>query len=119
MKYRYRYAGWLAASLLIVGSAQAAETEAAGTVGAPDNGKGLFTERCGMCHQTNGMGVGILSRRPGDASKGLLEQREDLSSAVVRVVVRTGIGNMPRISRGEVSDPELAAIALYLSRGKP
>jgi hypothetical protein len=65
------------------------------------------------------MGVGILARRPGDASKGLLEQREDLSAAVVRVVVRNGIGNMPRISRGEVSDPELVAIADYLSRGKP
>jgi mono/diheme cytochrome c family protein len=65
------------------------------------------------------MGVGILSRRPADASKGLLEQRADISAAVVRVVVRTGIGNMPRISRGEVSDPQLAAIADYLSRGKP
>lgn len=97
-------------SLLMVGGAQAAEQQ---------TGKTLFTERCGMCHQTNGMGVGILSRRPGDASKGLLEQREDLSAAVIRVVVRTGIGNMPRISRGEVSDPQLAAIADYLSRGKP
>jgi mono/diheme cytochrome c family protein len=85
---------------------------------APD-GKVLFSERCGMCHQTNGMGVGILSRRPGDASKGLLEQRADLSAAVIKVVVRTGIGNMPRISRGEVSDPQLAEIATYLSRGKP
>lgn len=97
-------------SLLMVGGARAAEQQ---------TGKTLFTERCGMCHQTNGMGVGILSRRPGDASKGLLEQREDLSAAVIRVVGRIGIGNMPRISRGEVSDPQLAAIADYLSRGKP
>ena len=104
---KHRYAGWLAGSLLLVGVAHAAD------------GKTLYTERCGMCHQTNGMGVGILSRRPADASKGLLEQREDLSGAVVRVVVRSGIGNMPRISRGEVSDPELAEIANYLSRGKP
>ncbi len=103
----------LVASLLLVGGADAAQAAEAG------QGKTLFSERCGMCHQTNGMGVGILSRRPGDASKGLLEQREDLSAAVIRVVVRTGIGNMPRISRGEVSDPQLAAIAEYLSRGKP
>jgi mono/diheme cytochrome c family protein len=100
----------LAISLAGATSAPAAE---------PLQGKALFTERCGMCHQTNGMGVGILARRPGDASKGLLEQREDISAAVVRVVVRTGIGNMPRISRGEISDPELAAVASYLSRGKP
>jgi len=104
---KYRYAGCLAGVLLVTGSAHAAD------------GKSLYTERCGMCHQTNGMGVGILSRRPADASKGLLEERTDLSGAVVRVVVRSGIGNMPRISRGEVSDPELAEIASYLSRGKP
>jgi len=97
-------------SLLALASAHAAE---------PAAGKALFTERCGMCHQTNGMGVGLLSRRPGDTSKGLLENRTDLSAAVVKVVVRNGIINMPRISRGEVSEPELNAIADYLSRGKP
>jgi mono/diheme cytochrome c family protein len=99
-----------AALFLMAGVAQAADTAA---------GKSLFTERCGMCHQTNGMGVGLLSRRPGDTSKGLLENRTDLSAAVVKVVVRNGIVNMPRISRAEVSDPQLAAIADYLSRGKP
>jgi mono/diheme cytochrome c family protein len=85
---------------------------------APD-GRELFRTRCGMCHQTNGMGVGLLSRRPADASKGLLEAREDLSTALVKVVVRHGIGNMPRLPRGEVADPELESIAQYLSRGKP
>jgi mono/diheme cytochrome c family protein len=85
---------------------------------APD-GKALFTQRCGMCHQTNGMGVGILSRRPGDTSKGLLEARDNLSAEYVFVIIRSGVGNMPRISRAEVSDSELADIATYLSRGKP
>jgi mono/diheme cytochrome c family protein len=82
-------------------------------------GKALFTTRCGMCHQTNGMGVSILSRRPADASKGLLEARDDLSAEFVYVVARVGTGNMPRISRAEVSDDELRKVALYLSRGKP
>jgi mono/diheme cytochrome c family protein len=83
------------------------------------SGKLLFTTRCGMCHQTNGMGVSILSRRPGDASKGLLEQRDNLSAEFVYTVARSGTGNMPRISRGEVSDEELRLISLYLSRGNP
>jgi len=83
------------------------------------SGKALYTERCGMCHQTIGMAVGILSRRPNDPSKGFLEQRTDLSAAFIRTVVRTGINNMPRITRAEVSNPELAAIADYLARGKP
>ncbi len=84
----------------------------------PD-GQTLYKQRCAMCHQTIGMGVAILSRRPGDTSKGVLEQRADLSAAFVEAVVRSGIANMPRIARGEVSDPELAAIANYLSRDKP
>jgi len=98
------------ALLALAGTARSAET---------GDGKALFTARCGMCHQTIGMAVAILSRRPADPSKGLLEDRTDLSAAVVRTVVRTGIMNMPRIARGEVSDPELAQIANYLSRGKP
>lgn len=81
--------------------------------------KTLFTTRCGMCHQTNGMGVSILSRRPADASKGLLEARTDLSAEFVYTVARVGTGNMPRISRAEVSDEEMRLIALYLSRGNP
>jgi mono/diheme cytochrome c family protein len=88
-------------------------------MGAETAGQALFQQRCAMCHQTIGMGVAILSRRPGDASKGVLEQRADLSAAFVKAAVRNGIANMPRIARGEVSDPELAAIATYLSRGKP
>ncbi len=83
------------------------------------DGKALFTQRCGMCHQTIGMAVGILSRRPADASNGLLEERTDLSALFIQTAVRTGILNMPRMPRAEVSDPELAAIANYLSRGKP
>jgi mono/diheme cytochrome c family protein len=82
-------------------------------------GKALYRERCGMCHQTIGMAVGILARRPADASKGFLEDRSDLSAVFVRTVVRTGIMNMPRMPRGEVSDAELAAIATYLSKGRP
>jgi mono/diheme cytochrome c family protein len=85
----------------------------------PSQPAAQFKELCGMCHQTNGMGVGILARRPGDTSKGLLEDRTDISAAFVKVVVRNGIVNMPRISRGEVSDAQLDAIASYLSKGKP
>lgn len=97
---------------------EAASTVAASTVAAGD-GKALFVERCGMCHQGIGMAVGMLARRPGDTSKGFLEERTDLSAAFVQTVVRTGILNMPRMPRAEVSDAELAAIANYLSRGKP
>ena len=82
------------------------------------DGKMLFQQRCGMCHQGIGMAVSLLSRRPGDTSNGLLEQRKDLVPEFVTTVTRTGIGNMPRIARGEVSDPEMQAIATYLAQAK-
>jgi hypothetical protein len=64
------------------------------------------------------MGTGILARRPGIPAQGLLEQREDLIVPFVQTVVRVGTGNMPRITRAEVSDAELAQIADYLAKGK-
>jgi mono/diheme cytochrome c family protein len=82
------------------------------------DGKTLYRERCGMCHQTIGMGVALLSRRPGDTSKGLLEERKDLAAEYVATVVRSGVINMPRIARGEVSDAELSAIASYLAQAR-
>jgi mono/diheme cytochrome c family protein len=103
----------LVTALLVAGFATGA-----GAAPAPD-GKALFTSRCGMCHQTIGMAVNILARRPNDPSKGFLEDRKDLTATFVRTVVRAGIANMPRMSRGEVSDPELGAIASYLSQGRP
>jgi mono/diheme cytochrome c family protein len=98
--------GAIAAALVVIAPASAANAV---------NGQELFRTRCGMCHQTNGMGVGLLARR-ADVSKGLLEARDDLQPAVIKTLVRQGIGNMPRIARGEVTDSELEAIAAYLSR---
>lgn len=105
-----KLAALAAMSLLATGSVAPAKAETSGAA--------LFAERCGMCHRTNGMGVGILARRPGDTSKGLLENRNDLTVPLITTITRLGIGNMPRIPRGEVSDPEMTAIAEYLAKGK-
>jgi mono/diheme cytochrome c family protein len=84
---------------------------------APPAGKELFYSRCGPCHLQGGMGTSLLSRRVG-ADKALIEQRNDVAADYVKTVVRNGLLNMPRLSRAEVSDAELAAIAEYLSRPK-
>jgi len=82
-----------------------------------NDGKALFHEKCAMCHDANGAGTGLLARRM-DPKIAELEKRTDLTPDFIAAAVRTGIGNMPFISRGEVSDPQLAAIAAYLSKGK-
>jgi mono/diheme cytochrome c family protein len=80
------------------------------------DGKALFHEKCAMCHGPGGMGTGLLARRV-DPKVAELEKRDDLTPDYVTTAARTGIGNMPAISRGEVSDKQLAAIAAYLAKG--
>jgi mono/diheme cytochrome c family protein len=81
----------------------------------PLDGKALFQEKCAMCHGPTGMGTGLLKRRVQPA---MLEQRTDLAADYVVAAARTGIGNMPAIPRGEVSDAQLKAIAAYLAAKK-
>lgn len=78
----------------------------------------LFVEKCSMCHRQMGMGTVILARRM-PPEKAMLEKRDDLSAAMVNSAVRQGIGNMPRIGRGEVNDEQLGRIASYLAKGNP
>jgi mono/diheme cytochrome c family protein len=85
---------------------------------ADPDGRQLFHQKCAMCHGPVGMGTGLLARRmkPEVAQ---LEQRDDLSAAYVEKAARIGVLNMPPITRGDVSDTQLASIARYLSKGKP
>jgi mono/diheme cytochrome c family protein len=103
-------AAWLSLTLSAAALAQSPP--------APDAGKRLFALRCAMCHNAAGMGTGLLSRRmkPEVAE---LEKRDDLSAAFVVAAARSGILNMPVITRGDVNDQELALIANYLSKGRP
>lgn len=77
----------------------------------------LFVEKCSMCHRQMGMGTVILARRM-PPEKAMLEKRDDLTPDQVKSAVRQGIGNMPRIGRGEVSDEQLGRIANYLAKEK-
>lgn len=85
---------------------------------AEPDGKALFQRRCAMCHDAAGMGTGLLARRM-KPEVAMLEKRDDLSAAYVEKAARIGLLNMPPITRGDVGDADLRAIALYLSKGKP
>ena len=69
-----------------------------------------------MCHRQMGMGTVILARRM-KPEVAMLETRRDLTAEMITTSARQGIGNMPRISRAEVSDVQLARIASYLGKG--
>jgi mono/diheme cytochrome c family protein len=89
-----------------------------GAQAADLDGKQLFHQKCAMCHGAVGMGTGLLARRM-KAEVAPLETRTDLSAAYVVRAARIGILNMPPITRGDVSDAQLAGIAQYLAKGTP
>ena len=82
---------------------------------AASGGEALFVEHCITCHGPVGMGTGLLERRGRPEPQ--LERRGDLAAAFVVLAARNGIGNMPAIPRGEVTDTQLQAIADYLDAG--
>lgn len=75
----------------------------------------LFVEKCSMCHRQMGMGTVLLARRLPQ-EQAMLEARSDLTADYIKAAVRQGIGNMPRVRRGEISDAQLERIAAYLAK---
>jgi mono/diheme cytochrome c family protein len=84
------------------------------------NGEALFSNRCGACHLAGGMGTNLLTKQRMMAGEppesAMLANRKDLTIAYVKTVVRQGKMAMPRLSRAEVTDAELDAIARYLGK---
>lgn len=84
------------------------------------SGEDLYSNRCGSCHLAGGMGTNLLTKQRMMAGEppenGLLANRKDLTGDYVKAVVRQGKMAMPRLSRTEVTDPELDAIAAYLGK---
>ena len=111
----------MVASMGIVGAAAVAQgpppapkPETLSSRPGATGGEALYLQHCAMCHGPNGMGTGLLGRRVQPA---LLEERDNLPAQYVILAARQGIGNMPAIPRGEVSDADLKQIADYLAAG--
>ena len=106
--------GALLAGAAIAQAPPAPKPETRSSRPAATGGEALYLEHCSSCHGPNGMGTGLLARRVQPA---LLEARDNLPAQYVILAVRNGIGNMPPLPRGEVSDADLKAIAEYLAAG--
>jgi len=84
---------------------------------ATDRGRQVYDKWCAPCH---GAGEG----KPGTIAAGaiykgskpaVLTERRDLTPAVIKTAVRTGVYVMPRFRKTEVTDAELEAIVAYLT----
>jgi mono/diheme cytochrome c family protein len=100
-----------------------AELPAGNRLVSVGTGADLFSSRCGACHLAGGMGSNLLTKQMIAAkrppSDGLLANRTDLTPDYVQSVVRNGKMAMPRLTRVDVTDAELTAIAAYLGKAKP
>ena len=85
------------------------------------DGAALFSNRCGACHLAGGMGTNLLTKQRvmlGEPpEKALLANRTDLTQDYVKIVVRRGKLAMPSLTRVEVTDAELDAIARLPGQG--
>lgn len=110
----------LALLTLAAASAQAAQPAPDSAPAAPHPGKVLFDRWCAECHAPGHghPGTQQLERVRG-ATLAVLEQRRDLTPAVVRVFVRNGMNAMPAYRPSEISDAELEQIGAYLARNAP
>ena len=100
--------------MLLAAAALIAAPFAASAQPAAADGHALFHHKCGMCHEAGGMGTALLARRVQPPE---LEKRSNLTADYVFQYARRGFGNMPPITPGDVSDPELKAIGAYLAGG--
>jgi len=75
----------------------------------------LYNVHCGICHLEMGPGAMTLARRYGP-DRALLAERRDIDPSVVKIVVRSGIANMPPQTRVDISDAELDRVIAYLTR---
>lgn len=113
MKWLFAIAALLTAGVALAQGAPPKPETAASRPNAT-GGEAFYVQHCAMCHGASGMGTGLLGRR---IDVPLLEKRQGLGVRYVISAARTGIGNMPAITRGEVSDAELQAIAEYVAAG--
>jgi mono/diheme cytochrome c family protein len=88
----------------------------------------VFQQRCVACHgpiPTEIFGAPFLPAMPGTQAlqaryrgeiPAVLEERTNLTEALVQAVVRKGLNSMPPFRPTEVSNEDLAAVSAYLTR---
>lgn len=105
-------AGLLAALSLIF----AAQAFAAPDDSQIERGHKVYQKWCFPCHGTGTDKPGTNSLAARGQKPAVLEERTDLTAAMVKTFVRHGVLFMPTFRKTEISDADLDAIAAYLTR---
>jgi (+)-pinoresinol hydroxylase len=103
----------------------------AGEAPSATQGHELFNKWCYGCHAASikhapdasllgsvVAGTYTLQQRYQGTKPAALQERTDLTPALINAVVRHGLNLMPRTRKTEVSDAELADIVAYLTQPK-
>jgi mono/diheme cytochrome c family protein len=116
----YRRAAAVAALGLMIGcgAVHAQDSE------AEQRGRATYDYHCAPCHGAGPgddgramlPGTAALHIKYGGALPALLEERSDLTAAVLRVFVRQGSWSMPPFRPTEVTDSDIEDIAAYLAQ---
>jgi mono/diheme cytochrome c family protein len=97
-----------------------AEAPSGARLAAGRNGGALFSNKCGYCHLTGGMGTNLITKQriafKEKPEMGLLTNRKDLTADYVKSIVRIGKGAMPRQTKVDITDAELESVAGYLGK---
>jgi mono/diheme cytochrome c family protein len=130
-------AGCLLALLAVLAVLAALSVGFADAVQAADTpdvaaGHELFNKWCYGCHAASikhgpdatllgsvVAGTYTLQQLYQGSKPAALEERTDLTPALIESVVRHGRNLMPRTRKTEISDAELAQISAYLTRARP
>lgn len=95
---------------------------------ALEQGRQVYDYWCATCHGP-GLGLPGFDGLPGTQQlrikyrdtniPAVLDERTDLVPEFIEVIVRQGVSFMPQFRKTEISDAELAALAVYLTRNNP
>lgn len=82
-------------------------------------GKQVYDHWCLPCHAPSDRapGTSALAVKYGKDLPAVLEQRRDLTPEVIAYFVRHGVSIMPTFRKTEITDAELAALSIYLTKG--
>jgi len=88
---------------------------------AQSAGRAVYAKWCAPCHDPGitHPGTHALTVKYQGVKPGVLLEWRDLPAATVKYWVRHGISVMPQFRKTEISDAELDALSIFLSRNTP